>query len=723
MDRPAAALASLLLLAAPDALLAQGGRGGSWSPPSAAEWNRPLRIAWQRSVEDAEALSKALGKPLLVCVNMDGESASEAYAGRFYRDPEFAALFDAFVPIIVSPNRHAARDHDDAGRRIACPRFGSITCGEHLDVEAVAFERYFDGQRVAPRHVAIALGGKKLFDCFLNMDVSPVLEGLRGVAAGAPTIRDAQPRPERAASELLASRVAADRAAVEAAYVAGDASARRALLEAARKHADAEPHELLRLGLADPDAALRALARKALAETASANAVPLVADAIRGTEDATERNTLLGALERLSKGSARARIAAIVYRALGTESKAIDVKAWVSACRKEATPDPADADADALERRIDDLLAKRKASPKDGKLPLGIARATLRLAELRMGMRKDPSFLLADARSAAEEAVQLGGPKAAARAIQCKAAWLAGAYEDAYGFAREAAPKLLDDASSADTAFALAIFAGSYVRDIGKANEETKPWPPEWLTDAHAAYRVLAIHPVPMPEQAVAHVDLLNQVGAPDVAAAALKQAMARFPESSGIHDRYRARVLAEKGLEGLEPAYAALVAETPDSAGLRWFAGYATLVVAEFHKRGLRDDEAAAAYGRAIDLFETSVEVNPWYRDTASHYVALALAGRGRIALEKGDLESAVGDLVACVERRPEAVESEDGLGRTPQITLMALRGTLEREEKADLLAKLRAALEDANVELPEPTWGRPPSSPPTAPPAKQGG
>ena len=40
-----------------------------------------------RSLEDGLALSQAGGKPLLVCVNNDGEPASEALARGRYRDP------------------------------------------------------------------------------------------------------------------------------------------------------------------------------------------------------------------------------------------------------------------------------------------------------------------------------------------------------------------------------------------------------------------------------------------------------------------------------------------------------------------------------------------------------------------------------------------------------------------------------------------------------------
>ena len=66
------------------------------------------------------------GKPLLLCVNMDGENASESLAWGRYRDPEFAALTSGFIPLVASPDVHGTRERDDGGRRVPDPRFGEI---------------------------------------------------------------------------------------------------------------------------------------------------------------------------------------------------------------------------------------------------------------------------------------------------------------------------------------------------------------------------------------------------------------------------------------------------------------------------------------------------------------------------------------------------------------------------------------------------------------------
>src|SRR5262245_55183296 len=43
-----------------------------WPAATAEGWAKPCLVPWQRSIEDALAISKATGAPILVCVNMDG---------------------------------------------------------------------------------------------------------------------------------------------------------------------------------------------------------------------------------------------------------------------------------------------------------------------------------------------------------------------------------------------------------------------------------------------------------------------------------------------------------------------------------------------------------------------------------------------------------------------------------------------------------------------------
>ena len=73
------ALLASLLPQNPPAQGSRQGRGNSTRGVDAAAWDQPPLVAWQRSIEDAQAISKATGRHLLVCVNLDS-SMDEASA-------------------------------------------------------------------------------------------------------------------------------------------------------------------------------------------------------------------------------------------------------------------------------------------------------------------------------------------------------------------------------------------------------------------------------------------------------------------------------------------------------------------------------------------------------------------------------------------------------------------------------------------------------------------
>ncbi|MBL8738194.1 MAG: hypothetical protein JNL12_17305, partial [Planctomycetes bacterium] len=150
-----------------------------WYAPTAEDWKKPVAIRWQRTWDDAVRLSQQTKQPILVCVNMDGEIASEHYAGVRYRDPELAKLWEPYVCVIASVYRHNPRDHDEQGRRIPCPRLGNVTCGEHIAMEPIVFEKFLDGKRISPRHIMVELDGKEVFDVFYTWDTQSVFDTLR----------------------------------------------------------------------------------------------------------------------------------------------------------------------------------------------------------------------------------------------------------------------------------------------------------------------------------------------------------------------------------------------------------------------------------------------------------------------------------------------------------------------------------------------------------------
>jgi tetratricopeptide (TPR) repeat protein len=318
-----------------------------------------------------------------------------------------------------------------------------------------------------------------------------------------------------------------------------------------------------------------------------------------------------------------------------------------------------------------------------------------------MAARKNPSLLFEDAKLALEEAKTRGETGPGWSAVMAQLLVHDGKLAEAGEHAARATAAALKDAGSRESAQILWIVGASAAARIAKANAESKEWPAEWLADANAAFVALSAHPLATPERLCQQYDLLVSVGAPEAARAALDATARRFPESAPVHERLRAAILEESGVEGLEEAYAKMRAGDPKSGAFCWYSGYASFVTAEFHKRAGDDKNATAAYGRAIQQFDESVAKNAGYSETANYYVSLALAGRARVELEEQKLDEAVADLAAAIERTPTIFEAEDGLGRTPIITIRALRWVLDDKKRADLREKLESAIEAADPEL----------------------
>jgi tetratricopeptide (TPR) repeat protein len=694
---PRAFLSGLVFLApwspAQDPPASQPTRDQMWWPPTAEDWKKPVLVTWQRTWDDAVAVSRETGKPILLCVNMDGEPASEHYAGVRYRQPEIAKLYEPFVTVMASVYRHNPRDHDEQGRRILCPRFGGVTCGEHIAIEPLLFDKYFDGQRVAPRHILLDEGHQESFDIYYALDTDSVFKAIKDGALGLPAPK---PRGDRTLEERASSCETADRAEVEAAFLAGDLQVRRTLLTKALQRGDPPPVDLLRLALAGFDVELNQMARKALSEHATPGAVDLIADALRVPMAAAEREGLLGALERLAAVSPKARTFASVFRGLGARA-AIDVEGWTRALAKADTSSLV-RDTYALESRLTHNAHAAASRPVDAQARLELAESALAFAvnQREKAAPRHSTLLFEDVLRAAHDAERLGVRGWRVDTTIALASWYLGRMDEARTRAEAAFRTMPPDAQSWNAMAVLALFAQQRHMAIAKAAREKTPWPPQWLTDVNAAYSVLAQHPFGTDQHIADHHDLIKALGAAGPASRILDAGLVRFPESWALHDRLRTRVLEEKGIEGLEPTYDALLAERRDAApNLEWFAGYAALVTAEFHQKRGRTEQALAAYSRAIARYEAASRANPASRDSSDHYVALALAGRSRIAQEREEWESAVDLVLESFRRKPEAAASEDGLGRSPVATAQVLAGRLTTLKRPELVAKVQAGLD----------------------------
>ena len=136
------------------------------------------------------------------------------------------------------------------------------------------------------------------------------------------------------------------------------------------------------------------------------------------------------------------------------------------------------------------------------------------------------------------------------------------------------------------------------------------------------------------------------------------------------------------------------------------WFAGYATIVEAEFHRRRNAVADAAEAYERAVQWFDRFIEARPESRATADHYVGMAFGGRARMALEAGDLDASLEWISKSFERAPDAAASLDGLNLSTVDTAKMLRQRLvdagDREAELARLEALLEALDPKMLELP---------------------
>ena len=670
-----------------------------WRAPTEEDWRKPCLLVFQRTWEDALAVARETRHPILVCVNMDGEIASEHYAGVRYREPAIAALYEPYVKVIASVYRHSTRDHDDEGRRVPCPRFGSVTCGEHIAIEPILFEKFFDGRRIAPRHVMVEVDGKETFDVFYANDTASIFSTIRDgiekrAEAPPPVVRGDRPVVER-----VASRDVVDRQAVEGAFREGDGAARRALLEAAARNPDAAPIELHRLALFGVDPALAALARQGLAKAESPAAVGLIAEALRAPLDPAEREALLLALARIGRSSPRARWVSAVHRGLGGRPSAVDAGRW-GASEYPASGDQEPSVASGVATATEPAEAAAQVALAEAVLDRALEERASPGLETRSS-RMSAGLLLEDARAAAERAEALGGANWRSRTVAALAAYYSGDKERSYALSERAVKEIPPGESGHNAWAVLTVYAEGRWKAIQGAMRAKREWDPQWLTDLHAACSVLDRHPLGTDAQVVWHHELLDWLGTAEQAIRVLEDGLGRFPDSEAIHERLRLRLLEKRAEDGLEGWYAARLEGPSARGGLRFFAARASLAAGDSHRRSGRATAARAAYARAEKAFDVVAVREPARRDACDRSVAFLHAGRARLCLQANDLPGALEAILASFGRMPSAAGDRDGLGITPGETGQMLRARLKAAGQDDLAKRLDSALASLDQEL----------------------
>jgi hypothetical protein len=674
------------------------GQDGEGAPRGDLEAQRkkPVLMPWQRTLEDALAVSKARNQPILVCVNMDGESASESLVWYRYRDPEFASLASGFVCLIVSPDVHAPRSHDDRGRRVTDPRLGSVLDREHVDIEPALFERWFGGQRVAPRHVGISPAGEILFDLYLLGDLGEIDAALRehGVA-----VMETMEMPD--VPTLLGRPDARWRVELERRAVEGEWRERFELAAGALATSRGVQHpELVRLALRDPDARVRRQVLWTVARELRSLELGLWDEALRVAHGEGElRGVLRASLARLARDGGDAALAGEAARrlaaqtGLAAESLVLDVDAWLAALEGAGArlEEASTAEQlDALSEEAAELEAASAGAPEDAELRTQQARVLLRLSEALLASGQDPSYALGDARVAAEAALERGADDGAAAAVAAVASRQLSEPERVGWYAARAFPALRErEPSGLLAAQALRALAYSSTGAIYTALAESRACEASDVADAWAAWRVLLAHPGGRQADAEAALTFLESLGARSEQAEFARRAVERFPDASTLHLWLRSQVLRDEGGAALELRYADLARARGGDAAFRWFHGVALLSAAEARVVNGETAAALASYAFAAERLRSSFAEKPDFEDSAQHYVALALAGAARLHLESGDLDAALRDAAAALAARPASAEVADGLGQTP-------RQTADRVARA-----LRAAGREADAEI----------------------
>jgi hypothetical protein len=671
-----------------------------WPAATAEGWKKPVLVQWQRSFDDAMRVARERNMPLMVCVNMDGEIASEHFAGVRYREPQTAAQMSRYVCVIASVYRHTPRDYDELGQRVPCPRFGTVTCGEHIEAERELYGKYFDGRRISPRHIVLDLEGNETFDVYYSWDTQTVFTAFVAGVEGWP---EPAPPEERSIEGLTKSADVADRQRLERVYVTGDAEVRREILRTLATEHVVDQTEVLRAAIFGLDLELSALAREALAQCETEGALDLMAEALKVNLPDSERAVLLEAVERLAATSKRARALLALHQGLPAASPWIDAGRLEVVTREYESAAGSRSSIGTLEAASDSV----SADTNDGAAQLALAEALLARAH---AAPNDPLAELwtRDALAAAYEAERAGQAGARVDAVIAVA-------KDALGDPRMATQRAIRAVEGGlllapnDPAAAPALdpqtvnrvvrlFADARRRSIYRAYRRGDEWPPEWLSDVNGAYDVLVEAQLEDESVLVEHYDFLRWIGATPRAGEVLAKGLARFPDSPELHGRLRARVLWEDGPSGLEREYAQRLAQAAadeSPSQVTWFAGYASLIAAEHWRQRSEFDEADASYRRSIERFELSASEFPDGADSCRHYATLAEAGLARLALQAGELERCTTLLLAAVARRPASAETQDGLGLSPLMTAKMLKARLAESAAPERAAEFQAALD----------------------------
>jgi hypothetical protein len=690
---------------------APGSREAMWPAPTAEDWAKPVPIVFQRTWEDAVAVSKDTGKPLLVCVNMDGEIASEHYAGIRYRDPEMAKFHEPYVNVIASVYRHNPRDYDENGARVLCPRFGSVTCGEHIAMEPIVYGMFLDQTRVSPRHIGVELDGTELYDVFYALDVKSVFETLAEGIANREDTTNPDAGRDRSLEELVQSRDVVHRRLIEQQFKMAKRQERRRLLDISEKLGAGAPIELLRMALFGLDVDLASQARKILSQQRSEAAIDLIAEALAVPMPEQDRGWLLGALDAMATDFPRAKSLSVTLRGLDAGPMHEEVQKLAQKLGSTRVEDAA-VQRYEIEARLE-LANALKPEPT----PAEVAEAETVRAEAMLRLAVDPSsagrakgaasakrfteFRFMEAKEAAAAAEAATAPTWRTQAVRGLAAFYTGepwkeTIQASFRGMQADSHAASTDAATGWIGMALmSLFADAGVESIREAARGGGDWSADEMGEVNTAFDLLSQHPLGTDEQVKKHHDFLIRMGARRRAFDSLDRGLKRFPASWALHARFRERLLYSRGVDGMMETYGKMAGEPAATASDAWYAGYAALVGGEFRRRRSQPEKALACYEAAKAHFDGSAQRDPSTADSSQHYGAMALAGMARVKFEQSDPKGSAELLLESFALKPTASNALDGLNGSGVTTSWLVLAKLKELGEVDAAGALQAGLD----------------------------
>lgn len=305
------------------------------------------QIDWVGDWDKAFALAKETKRPVMICINSkDGEKANEATAKEIYHDAEFVELSKSFVMVPIS-----TRTHNTGG---VCPRFGVVTCQQHLDCwKALAAAHgdqfvtaFAQGEMITPQHAWFSPEGKLLARKEFWMDKAELVQRMRralepeaevkgpGEAEGPPGLTDgersdlakAEGKDAEARRTAIGNLLATEKPVVRAAVIdllnrATDPDVKCEAMRCLGRAQVMDARVPIEEHLEHKDATVRSFAAVALERLAQKESVPPLLKRAKSERDQTARKNVCRALGMCGGPAADEDAAATLLKAVSGDKQ------------------------------------------------------------------------------------------------------------------------------------------------------------------------------------------------------------------------------------------------------------------------------------------------------------------------------------------------------------------------------------------------------------------